>query len=151
MWVTVWTKKHKHCISPTRFKTACKPWASHTNKHTPSYYMYTPEFHSYYSVILLSDLDFVALGNEHIFMMRWYQTRVNSRRDGSITISPAQEYIRVIKCSYQSHGLVCEMVNNSVILFDFAHEGRNRVGCGLVCHQNISQKRDANYLAIVLS
>ena len=32
--------------------------------------MYTPEFHSYYSVILLSDLDFVALGNEHIFMMR---------------------------------------------------------------------------------
>ena len=27
--------------------------------------MYTPEFHSYHTVILLSDLDFVALDNEH--------------------------------------------------------------------------------------
>ena len=32
--------------------------------------MYTPEFHSYHAVILLLDLGFVALHNEHIFMMR---------------------------------------------------------------------------------
>ena len=52
--------------------------------------MYTPEFHSsYHIVILLSDLDFVALDDEHIFMTRWHQTRVNSRRDGSIIISLA--------------------------------------------------------------
>ena len=32
--------------------------------------MHTPEFHSYHSVILLSDLDFVALNNESIFLLR---------------------------------------------------------------------------------
>ena len=32
--------------------------------------MYTPELHSYHTVILVSDLDFVALNNEHIFWMR---------------------------------------------------------------------------------
>ena len=32
--------------------------------------MYTPEFHSDHTVILLSDLDFVALDNEDIFMMK---------------------------------------------------------------------------------
>ena len=32
--------------------------------------MYTPEFHSYHTVILLSDLYFVALNNEHTFLMR---------------------------------------------------------------------------------
>ena len=32
--------------------------------------MYTPEFHSYHTVILLSDLDFAALNDEHIFLMR---------------------------------------------------------------------------------
>ena len=38
--------------------------------------MYTPEFHSYHTAImLLSDLDFAALNNEHIFFMRWHQTR----------------------------------------------------------------------------
>ena len=57
--------------------------------------MYTPEFHSYHTVIMLSDLDFVALSNEHIFLMRWHQTRVNNRRDGSIIVSPAQKYIWV--------------------------------------------------------
>ena len=31
--------------------------------------MYTPEFHTYDTVILLSDLDFVALNNEHIFII----------------------------------------------------------------------------------
>ena len=31
--------------------------------------MYTPEFHSYHTVILQSGLDFVALDNEHIVMM----------------------------------------------------------------------------------
>ena len=48
--------------------------APYINKHTPSYeYMYTPEFHSYHTaVILLSDLDFVALNTEHIFL-RWRQ------------------------------------------------------------------------------
>ena len=46
--------------------------------------MHTAEFHSYHTVILLSDLDSVALNDEHIFLMRWNQTRVNSRRDGSI-------------------------------------------------------------------
>ena len=30
--------------------------------------MHTPEFHSYHTVILLSDLDFVALNNEDIFL-----------------------------------------------------------------------------------
>ena len=30
--------------------------------------MYTPEFHSYHTVIMLTDLDFVALDNEQIFM-----------------------------------------------------------------------------------
>ena len=29
--------------------------------------MYTPEFHSNHTVILLSDVDFAALNNEHIF------------------------------------------------------------------------------------
>ena len=38
--------------------------------------MYTPEFHSYHTaVMVLSDLDFVALNNEDIFF-RWHQTRV---------------------------------------------------------------------------
>ena len=32
-------------------------------------HMYTPEFHSYHTVILQSGLDFVALDNEHIVMM----------------------------------------------------------------------------------
>ena len=32
--------------------------------------MYTPEFHSYHTVIRLSDLGFVAQNNEHMFMMR---------------------------------------------------------------------------------
>ena len=32
--------------------------------------MYTPEFHTYHTVKLLSDLDFVALDNEHMFRMR---------------------------------------------------------------------------------
>ena len=54
--------------------------------------MYTPEFHSYHTVILLSDLDFVALDNEHKFMMRWQQTRVNSKRDKSIIMLPEQKY-----------------------------------------------------------
>ena len=37
----------------------------------PIIYMYTPEFHSYHTiVILVSDLDLVALNNEHIFLMR---------------------------------------------------------------------------------
>ena len=31
--------------------------------------MYTFEFHSYHAVMLLSDLDFVALDNEHILLM----------------------------------------------------------------------------------
>ena len=68
--------------------------------------MYTPEFHSYHTVILLSDLDFVALDNEHMFMTRWHQTRVNinSRRDESIIISPAQKYM--------SYGLGCGLVFN---------------------------------------
>ena len=39
--------------------------------------MYTPELHSYHTaVMLLSDLEFVALNNEHIFFTRWHQTRV---------------------------------------------------------------------------
>ena len=65
--------------------------------------MYTPEF---IAIILLSDLDFVALDNEHIFMMRWHQTRVNinSKRDGSIITSPAQKYI--------SYGLGCGLLYN---------------------------------------
>ena len=54
--------------------------------------MYTPEFHNYHTVILLSDLDFVALNNEHIFLKRWHQTRVN-RHDGSIIVSSARKYI----------------------------------------------------------
>ena len=29
--------------------------------------MHIPEFHSYHTVILLSDLDFVALNNEHVY------------------------------------------------------------------------------------
>ena len=56
--------------------------------------MYTPEFHSCHTVILLSDLDFVAHNNEHL-LLRWHQTRVSSRRDGSIIVSPAQKYIWV--------------------------------------------------------
>ena len=32
--------------------------------------MYTPEFHSYRTAIKLSDLQLVALNNEHILMMR---------------------------------------------------------------------------------
>ena len=32
--------------------------------------MYTPEFHSVHTVMLLSDLSFVALNKEHMFMMR---------------------------------------------------------------------------------
>ena len=68
--------------------------------------MYTPEFHSDHTVILLSDLDFVALDNEDIFMMKWHQIRVKSRRDGSIilSVSPAQKYI--------SYGLGCGLVYN---------------------------------------
>ena len=31
--------------------------------------MYTPEYHSYDTVILLSYLDYVALNNEHMFLM----------------------------------------------------------------------------------
>ena len=29
--------------------------------------MFTPELHSYHTVILVLDLDFVALNNEHMF------------------------------------------------------------------------------------
>ena len=32
--------------------------------------MDTPELHSYHTAMLLSDLDFVAINNEHILMMR---------------------------------------------------------------------------------
>ena len=40
-------------------------------------YMYTPEFNSYHTAAMrLSDSDYVALNNEHIFFMRWHQTRV---------------------------------------------------------------------------
>ena len=58
--------------------------------------MYTPEFHSYHTaVILLSDLDFVALNNEHILRIIYEVTSnpcENSRRDGIIIliVSPAQ-------------------------------------------------------------
>ena len=69
--------------------------------------MYTSEFNSYHNVILLSDLDFVALDNEHIYMMRWNQTRLSNRRDGSIIMSPAQKYI--------SYGLGCGSVYNNLI------------------------------------
>ena len=139
--------KHKYCIFPTRSKTACKPWvvldASYTNKQTPSCFMYTPEFHSYHTAILLPGLDFVTLGNEHIFMMRWHQTRASSRRDRSIT-SLAQEYKRMIKNTYDLHGLGWGLVNNSGIIFYFAHEGRDKVRCVLVGNKDVSQKRDAN-------
>ena len=47
--------------------------------------MHTPE----------TDLDYVALNNEHIFLMRRLKTRVNNKRDGSIIVSPAQKYIWV--------------------------------------------------------
>ena len=72
-------------------------------------YMYTPEFHSYHAVTMLSDLDFFALDHEHMFMMRWHQTRVNinSRRDGSTIISPAQKYV--------SYGLGCGLVYDQII------------------------------------
>ena len=36
--------------------------------NNPRPYMHTSEFHSYHTVILLPDLDFVA--NEHIYLMR---------------------------------------------------------------------------------
>ena len=54
--------------------------------------MYTPEFHSYHTVILLSDLDFVAITNEHVLLMSSHQTRVYICRDGSIILIvwPAQ-------------------------------------------------------------
>ena len=69
-----------------------------TPHHTRYIYMYTPGFHSYHTaVMLLSDLDFVALNNEHIFM-GWHQTRV--KRVGAMdvsckysVVSPAQKYI----------------------------------------------------------
>ena len=64
--------------------------------------MYTPEFHSYHTVIL-SDLDFVALNNENIFMTGNIKP-VLRRHDGSIIISPAQNYI--------SYGLGCGLVYN---------------------------------------
>ena len=71
--------------------------------------MYTPEFHSYHAVTMLSDLDFFALDHEHMFMMRWHQTRVsiNCRRYGSIVISPAQKYV--------SYGLDCGLVHDELI------------------------------------
>ena len=54
--------------------------------------MHTPEFPSCHTVTLPSDLDFVALTSEHIFLMWLHQTRVNSRRDGIFMVSPAQKY-----------------------------------------------------------
>ena len=68
-------------------------------------------------MILLSDLDFVALNNEDIFLMRLHQTRANSRRDRSIIASPAQKNIWV----GLSFGL------SLIYLFYFANEGHNRV------------------------
>ena len=47
-----------------------------TPHHTRYIYMYTPGFHSYHTAVMLSDLDFVALNNEHTFFIRWHQTRV---------------------------------------------------------------------------
>ena len=65
---------------PTRSITAWKPWvvlhAPYINKDTPSYvHPWVPQLS--YPGILLSDLDFGALNNEHIFLLRWHQTRVN--------------------------------------------------------------------------
>ena len=97
--------------------------------------MYTPEFHSYHTVVLLSDLDFFTLVNEHIFM-KWHQTRVSSRRYGSIIISPAQYII--------SYELGIGLVYNLLYKLNFANKGRNRVGCGLFCKSLNSRKRDAN-------
>ena len=58
--------------------------------------MYTPEFHSYPTAILPSDLDFVALNNEHGFIMMRHQTHVNSRRDGSIIYGITSPTIHII-------------------------------------------------------
>ena len=57
--------------------------------------MYTPEFHGDRTVILLSDLDFVAITNEHVLVMSSHQTRVSIWRDESIIsiVSPAQIYM----------------------------------------------------------
>ena len=99
------SQKHKCYIIPSRRKTACKPWvvlhSPYINKRTPS--RAHPWVEQYPNVILLSDLDFVSVDNEHKFMMRWHQARVN-RRDGSIIISIAQKCI--------SYGLVCGLVYN---------------------------------------
>ena len=55
-----------------------------------------PEFHSYRTAVMLSDLDFVAPNNEHIFFMRWHQTRVKTVGAMGVSydmliVSPAQK------------------------------------------------------------
>ena len=63
--------------------------------------MYTPEFHSYHTaVMLVSDFDFVAFNNEHIPGTLDEVTSnpcYTSRRNGSIMliVSPARKYIWV--------------------------------------------------------
>ena len=59
-----------------------------------------PEFRSYRTAVMLSDLDFVAPNNEHIFFMRWHQTRVKTVGAMGVSydmliVSPAQKYVWV--------------------------------------------------------
>ena len=55
------------------------------HQHKDTYGLGRGLIYNYAAVVLLSDFDFVALINEHIFSMRWHHTRVNSKRDGSIS------------------------------------------------------------------
>ena len=59
-----------HIVVATRSKTVSKPWVvlpvPYKNKHTPSY-MYTPVFHWYHTVILLSYVGFVGLDKRNTY------------------------------------------------------------------------------------
>ena len=55
--------------------------------------MYTHEFRPYHTAKLFSNLDFVTLNIEQIFVRRWHQIRVNRKRDGRIILAPAQKCI----------------------------------------------------------